>query len=79
LCHCSDDILKELAEHGIFVMTSQVHISDFSGPGQPPFGRLKATKKYLSRDFDIPTSLDHVMRVFQTYEIATTGTTTRAS
>jgi hypothetical protein len=42
-------------------------------------GRLKATKKYLSHNYDFPAQLDHVMCAFRAYEIATANTMTRAS
>jgi hypothetical protein len=43
------------------------------------FGKLKAARKYLSRDFDVRTELYHVMRDCHAYEIATASTIVRAS
>jgi hypothetical protein len=79
-CHCSDEILQELANHGILVLTYPPHTSHlFQVLDVLLFGRLKAAKKYLPRG-EIPSpQVDHVMRVFRAYEMATTSTTIRSS
>jgi hypothetical protein len=41
------------------------------------FGCLKSAKQYLPRNQDLDPQVGHTMRVFRTYEIATTSTTIR--
>jgi hypothetical protein len=40
---------------------------------------LKAAKKHLVRDLEESAQLDHIVRVFKAYELATPSTTIRAS
>jgi hypothetical protein len=79
LCHCSNDILKELAEYRILVIKYPRHISQIFQVLAVLFGRLKAANKYLSHEFDVSAQMDHVMRVLCAFEIAETSTTIRAS
>jgi hypothetical protein len=44
-CHCSDDVLKELAEQGILVITDPPHISDFAGPWPSPLRKVKCSEQ----------------------------------
>jgi hypothetical protein len=79
-CHCSEDILRELAHHGVLLITYPPHTSHiFQVLDVLLFGRLKLAKKHLSRNDDLDPQVDHAMRVFRAYEIATTSTTVRSS
>jgi hypothetical protein len=79
-CHCSDEILKELANHGVLLITYPPHTSpSFQVPDVLLFGWLKAAKKHLTPSETLSSQLDDVMRVFRTDEIATTSTTIRSS
>jgi hypothetical protein len=79
-CHCTDDVLKELAEHGILLLTYPPHTSHlFQVLDVLLFGRLKAAKKKLSRDLSLGRDLDHALRIFRAYEMATTSLTVRSS
>jgi hypothetical protein len=43
------------------------------------FGRLKSTKKYLARDGNLNSHMDHAFRAYRAYEIATTSPAVRSS
>jgi hypothetical protein len=78
-CHCSDDVLRDLATHGILLMTYPPHSSHiFQVLDVLLFGRLKSAK-YLARDPNLSPQVDHAMRVFRAYEQATTSTTVQGS
>jgi hypothetical protein len=79
-CHCSDEILQELANHGILLLPYPPHTSHlFQVLDFLFFGRLKAAKKHLPRSETHFAQVDHVMPIFRAYEIATTSTTIRSS
>jgi hypothetical protein len=78
--HCSDDILQESASHGILWITYLPRTSYiFQLLDVMLFGRLKSAKKYLPRYQELDPHVDHIIRVFLAYEIATTSTTIRGS
>jgi hypothetical protein len=78
--HCSEDILKKLARHGILVITYPPHTSHlFQVLDVLLFGVLKRAKKYQRRDDTLRKDVDHVLRLFRAYEQATPSTTIRAS
>jgi hypothetical protein len=78
--HCSDEVKRELAEHGIMLIRYPAHISHiFQVLDTLLFRRLKAEKKRLLRDLNLGRDLDHVMRIFRAYELATTSLTVRSS
>jgi hypothetical protein len=79
-CHCSDDVMRELAERGILLITYPPHTSHiFQVLDTLLFGRLKAAKKHILRDLSLGRDLDHVLRTFRAYELATTSLTIRSS
>jgi hypothetical protein len=78
--HCSDEVKWELAEHRILLITYPPHTSHiFQVIDTLLFGRLKAEKKCLLRNLNLGRDLDHVMRIFRAYELATTSLTVRSS
>jgi hypothetical protein len=78
-CHCSDDILPELANHAIILNTCPPHRSPlFHVLNVLLSGRLKSAKKYFARDDDLDPHMNHTFRVFRAYEIATMSTTVRS-
>jgi hypothetical protein len=79
-CHCSDEILQELANHGIILITYPPHTSHlFQVLDVFLFGHLQSEKKYLARDDNLNPHRDHAFCVFFAYEIATTSLTVRSS
>jgi hypothetical protein len=77
--HCSDEVKRELAEHGILLIACPpytFHI--FQVLDTLLFGRLKAEKKCLLPELNQGRDLDHVMRIFCAYELATTSLTVRS-
>jgi hypothetical protein len=79
-CHCTQDIMKELAIHGILLITYPPHTSHlFKMLDLLLFGRLKAIEEQLLRDFPSGRDLDHVTRIFRAYEQATTSVIVRSS
>jgi hypothetical protein len=79
-CHCSEDILEELANHGILLITYPLHSSQiFQVLNVLLFGRLKSATKYLPRDDNQDPQVDHAMRIFRVYEITTMSSTVRDS
>jgi hypothetical protein len=78
--HCSDRLMRELASLQVLVVSYPPHTSQmFQVLDRLLFGRLKLAKKHLVRDLQESAQLDHVIRVFKVYELATTSTTIRAS
>jgi hypothetical protein len=78
--HCCDEVLQEVARHGILIITYPPHSSQiFQVLDVLLFGRLKSAKKHLVRDLSISPQLDHVMRVFRASEQATTSMMIRSS
>jgi hypothetical protein len=78
--HCSDRLMRELARLRVLVVTYPPHTSQmFQVLDRLLFGRLKLAKKHLVRDLEESAQLDHVIRVFKAYELATTSMTIRAS
>jgi hypothetical protein len=78
--HCTEDILKKLAYHGVIVLTYPPHTSHiFQALHMLLFGVLKRVKKHQRRDDELPEQVDDVLRLFRAYEQATTSTTVRAS
>jgi hypothetical protein len=79
-CHCKDDVMKELASHGILLITYPPHTSHiFQVLDILLFGQLKRIKKHLVRDLTLGRDLDHIMRIFRAYELATTSVMVRSS
>jgi hypothetical protein len=77
-CHCSDDILPELANHAIIFNTCPPHTSPlFHVLNVLLSGRLKSVKKCFARHDDLDPHMNHAFRVFRAYEIATMSTTVR--
>jgi hypothetical protein len=78
--HCQNQLLKEFAERGFAVLICPPHTSHlFQVLDLLLFGRLKAAEKYIPRADAEATDTDHLVRIFKTYELVTTGTTERAS
>lgn len=78
--HCSDRLMRQLARLRVLVVSYPPHTSQlFQVLDRLLFGRLKAAKKHLVRNPEESAQLDHVVRVFKAYELATTSTTIRAS
>jgi hypothetical protein len=79
-CCCSDDILQELANYAIILITYPPHTSHlFQVLDELLFGRLKSAKRYLARDDNLNPHMNHTFRVFRAHEITTTSTTVRSS
>jgi hypothetical protein len=80
LCQCSDDILQELANHGIVLITYTSHTSHlFQVLDVLSFGCLKSAPEYLAHDDSLDPHMDHVFGLFRAYEVATISTTARSS
>lgn len=78
--HCRQDFLRELAEHGVLLITYPPHTSHiFQVLDLLIFGRLKVAKKHQPHDPDLDYRLDHIVRILRAYEIATTSFTIRGS
>jgi hypothetical protein len=78
--HCSDEVKRELTEHGILLITYPPHTSHiFQVLDTLLFGRLKAKKKRFLCDLNLGCDVDHVMRIFHAYELATPSLTVRRS
>jgi hypothetical protein len=78
--HFSEDIFQELANDRILLIIYPRNTSHiFQVLDVLLFGRLKSAKKHLPRDDELDPHLDHAMRVFRAYEIATMNTTVRSS
>jgi hypothetical protein len=78
--HCSDRLMERLARFQVLVVSYPPHTSQlFQVLDRLLFGRLKGAKKHLVRDLEKSAQLDHALRVFKAYELATTSTTIRAS
>jgi hypothetical protein len=79
-CHCFDDILQELVNHRIVLITYPPHaLHFFQVLDVPLFGRLESATKSLPRDDNLDPHLDYAFRAFRADEIATTSTTVRRS
>jgi hypothetical protein len=79
-CHCSDDILQELANHELILIAYPPHaLHLFQVLDVLLFGHLKSAKKYLAGDDNLDSHVDHTFRVFRAYAIATASTTVRSS
>jgi hypothetical protein len=78
--HCCDEVKRELAEHGILLITYLPHTSHiFQVLDTLLFGRLKAEKKRILRDMNLARDLDYVMRIFRAHELVTASLTVRSS
>jgi hypothetical protein len=78
--HCSDEVKRELAEHGVLLLTYPPHTSHiFQVPDRLLFGCLKSAKERLSRDLSLGRELDHAPRIFRGYESSTTSLTVGGS
>jgi hypothetical protein len=77
--HCSDQFMKELAKLQLLVSCPPHKSQTFQVLYRVLFGRLKAAKKHLVRDLEESAQLDHVVRPFKAYGLATTSTTIWAS
>jgi hypothetical protein len=82
-CHCTEDVMKELAEHGILPII-YLHILQhtsyvFQALDVLLFGRLKVAKNQLLRDGSLGHDLDHILCIFRAYEPAITSLTVRSS
>jgi hypothetical protein len=78
-CHCSEDIIIEFARYGVLVLSYSPHTSNlFQVLDLLLFGRLKSAKKYLPRNEQASTSIDHIIRIFKTCETVTTNTMVRS-
>jgi hypothetical protein len=72
--------MKELAIHGIFLITYPPHTSHiFQVLDLLLFGRLRAIKKQVLRDLTLGRDFDYVMRIFRAYEQVTTSVIVRSS
>jgi hypothetical protein len=79
-CHCSDEILRELASHGIFLIAYPPHSSHiFQVLDVLLFVKLKSAKTSIPRDLTQSPIINYVLCVFQTSEEATTNTIVRSS
>jgi hypothetical protein len=77
-CPCFNDILQELANHGIPLITYPPHASHvFQTLDVMLFGRLKSAKKCLRCHQELDPQIHYIIRVFRAYDIATTSTTIR--
>jgi hypothetical protein len=80
LAHCTEDILKKLACHGVIVLTDPLHTSHiFQVLDLLLFGVLQRAKKHQRRDDELRAQVDHVLRLFRASEQARTSATARAS
>jgi hypothetical protein len=43
------------------------------------FRRLKASRKYIPRNYADPAGINHLVKIFKAYELVPTNTTVRAS
>jgi hypothetical protein len=78
--HWSQRFIEEMARLRGLVVSYPSHTSlMFLVLGRLLFGRLKAAKRHLVRDLEESVQLDHAVRMFKGYELATTGMTIRAS
>jgi hypothetical protein len=76
--HCSEEILKELAENGVLGLTYPPHTSHiFQVLDLVLFGNLKRCKQYQTRDENEDREVDHIIRIFKAYETVTTSMTVR--
>jgi hypothetical protein len=79
-CHCSHDILQELAHRGILLLTYPSHTSYiFWLLDVMLFGRLKSAKEFLPGNQELDPQVDHTKLVFRAWKIATTRTRIRGS
>jgi hypothetical protein len=64
--YCFDDILQELANHGILLITYLPHTSYiFQVLDVMLFGRLKTAKKYIPRNQELDPQVDHTICIFR--------------
>jgi hypothetical protein len=78
--HCSNEVKRELAEHGILLLTYPPHTSHiFQVLDRLLFGCRKSAKKRILRDLSLGRDLNHVMRIIRAYESSTTSLTVRSS
>jgi hypothetical protein len=76
----SDSILRNLACHGVLVVTYPPHTSHiFRGFDVLLFGILKRSKKYQMPHDGLSVDADHILRLFGAYEAATLRTVIRAA
>jgi hypothetical protein len=74
--HCYGDIFQEWGKHRIPLITYPPHTSPIIQVIDVMlFGRLKSAKKCLPSNNKLDPQVDHTMRVFRTYEVATAGMT----
>jgi hypothetical protein len=78
-CHCSDEILWELASHRILLITTHRTRCTYSKFSTFFYLRNLNRQKYIPRDLTQSPVVDHVSHVFQAYEQVTTSTTVRSS
>jgi hypothetical protein len=78
-CHCSEDILIEFARHGVLVLSYPPHMSNlFQVLDLLLFSRLKSAKKYLPRNDQASTWIDHIVRISKAYQTVITNTMGRS-
>ena len=78
--HLDDEMLRILAENLIIVITYPPHTSHvFQVLDLLLFGILKKYKKYIPKDDTISPKIDHLKRVFHSYEMSTCSSTIRSS
>jgi hypothetical protein len=68
--------LGEFTERGVIAIIYPPHTENlFQVLGVIMFGRLKSTKKYIPRNDYDPAGIDHLVRIFETYEWVSAHTT----
>jgi hypothetical protein len=76
----SNSMLEQSARHRVLVLTYPPHTSHiFQVLHELLFGLVKRAKNYQIRDDTLPIHLDHILRLFRTYEAAMASTTIRAT
>lgn len=78
--HLDENLLKILAKNLIIVISYPSHTSNvFQVLDILLFGVLKNHKKYLPKNDNISPKIDHLYRIFHSYELSTCSTTVRSS
>jgi hypothetical protein len=78
-CHWSDEIIRDLAPHGVLLITCQLHSLHNSKLSASVYLRSLNRQRYIPRDLTQSPVVDHVLRVSRTDEQATTSTSARGS
>ena len=78
--HIDEDLLRNLAENKILVITYPPHTSQiFQALDRLTFSLIKEKKRHALKDDDENPLIDHIRRIFKGYEESTTSENVRAA